>query len=146
MKFVALILVVFASALGFLMVVDFDTSESYFASYSEVARGGKIPDGGWLPSFLPPSATEIRDLHNIDTNEGWISFRFDPEDTSFTNEKCLLIDRSSVVLPRERRTKEIAWWVSNEKVGAGQYYSCGDSTFLLLDKQNSVAYYWVLAQ
>jgi len=40
---------------------------------SEARRAGEV-DRGWLPDILPDGATNVRERHNIDTNETWCSF------------------------------------------------------------------------
>ena len=50
-----------------------DTLVSEYASYTDAIRDGAIARG-WLPPFIPTTATVIREVHNIDTNEQWLSF------------------------------------------------------------------------
>lgn len=56
-----------------------DRYEAYFARYADAKSAGALGPGKWLPKFLPASATEIREEHDIDTNELWVTFTFEGE-------------------------------------------------------------------
>jgi hypothetical protein len=71
-----------AAALGataVLMVfcgIAFTNSETPVTEYSSLAeaRAAGALDRGWIPPSLPASATNLREVHDIDTNERWIAF------------------------------------------------------------------------
>ena len=48
------------------------TDESY-ATYAEARDAGLI-DRGWMPDFVPPSATDIHEVHDLDTNAQILTF------------------------------------------------------------------------
>jgi hypothetical protein len=50
-----------------------ETFESHYSDRQEAQRDG-VFERGWLPDWLPASATDIREIHNLDTNEGAFSF------------------------------------------------------------------------
>jgi hypothetical protein len=56
-----------------------DRYEASFATYADAKSRGALERGGWLPDFLPESATEIREEHDIDSNELWVTFSFGRE-------------------------------------------------------------------
>ncbi len=47
--------------------------EVHYANWEQASGGGAI-SRGWLPEWLPRSAHNIRERHNIDTNQGAFSF------------------------------------------------------------------------
>lgn len=49
------------------------------ASYDDL-ESAKKGSGDWLPKFVPPSATAIREVHDLDTNATWGSFHFGNQD------------------------------------------------------------------
>ena len=57
-----------------LMSCVFETRIAEYETFAEAQAAGAT-EGGWLPTFLPASATDIRDVHNIDTNAQWLSFK-----------------------------------------------------------------------
>src|SRR5512139_2667727 len=50
-----------------------ETFDSTYATFSEAESKGAIVRG-WVPGWLPPSATKIREVHNIDTNRFMLGF------------------------------------------------------------------------
>jgi len=48
-------------------------SETPVTEYSSLAEARAL-DKGWIPSGLPASATKLREVHDIDSNESWIAF------------------------------------------------------------------------
>lgn len=53
---------------------DFETS---YRTLAEARGKAAVGDGGgaWIPEILPEAATDIFELHNIDTNATWGCFR-----------------------------------------------------------------------
>ncbi len=48
--------------------------ESQYATAAAARAAGAV-ERGWLPSWLPPDAHEIRDVHDVDTNVVFATFR-----------------------------------------------------------------------
>jgi hypothetical protein len=45
--------------------------DAFYPTYEAAKRDGPV-SRGWIPSFVPPSATEIYEEHDLDTNQVWI--------------------------------------------------------------------------
>lgn len=69
-----------------------------------------ISGHGWLPEFLPRSAKDIRDSHNCESNEGWSTFTFDPQDKPAFVARMTPIGFEQVPYPQFRSTKKRSWW------------------------------------
>ena len=73
-----IVLLVAALTLG----LYFYFTEIQIAEYESIAEASA--DGaiarGWLPVWVPASATNIREVHDLDTNAQWISFNAIAED------------------------------------------------------------------
>ncbi len=73
-----------AAATAALYVCDrLENPQREYATLSE-----EVFRGGWVPKLLPPTATEIRVQHSLDTSEVWIRFKtgtpdFDPAELGF---------------------------------------------------------------
>ena len=52
-----------------------ETPSTSFATHEDAAKKGATGAGKWLPSWLPTTATEIREAHSIDTNLIWLEFK-----------------------------------------------------------------------
>jgi hypothetical protein len=50
-----------------------ETFEKHYADRREAEKDGAVVRG-WLPDWLPSSATDIREIHNLDTNKSAFSF------------------------------------------------------------------------
>src|SRR5262245_13685312 len=69
-------------AAAILVVTCTACAEQQEASYADVAaaeRAGAI-QRGWVPDWLPRSAHDLREVHNLDTNQSMLTFRYDPSD------------------------------------------------------------------
>jgi hypothetical protein len=51
-----------------------ETPVTYYATYADAAAAGEMARR-WIPSWLPTGAHDIREAHDIDTNERWLSLR-----------------------------------------------------------------------
>jgi hypothetical protein len=137
----------------------FETRESFYANYSQAVSDGAIIKG-WLPMFLPHSATNIAERHDIDTNEIWVQFYFSKDDLSFLLRSCEKIESTKVIYPRLNVTQAIDWWPSNLRGSLNnsdhiyKFYRCSQDTasplgsvkkpaFLALDSDSAVAWYWL---
>jgi hypothetical protein len=54
-----------------------DEFETSYRTLAEAREKGAVGDGGgaWIPAILPEAATDIFELHNLDTNATWGCFR-----------------------------------------------------------------------
>ncbi len=57
---------------------NWENTESHFSTYDEAKEAGMMI-AGWLPEYLPKSATDIHEQHNIDTNLVYATFKYDPD-------------------------------------------------------------------
>lgn len=90
--------------------------ESYYASYSEL----QAADAGarsWMPAWLPRSATDICDWHNLDTNATLIAFSV-PQASPTLLVGCQ--PASSVKNPGEGSK----WWPDDRAFAKLQHYEC----------------------
>ena len=56
-----------------------DVVTASYASRSDALQSGAI-DRGWIPVWMPESAEDIREAHQLDTNRRWGLFNFAPGD------------------------------------------------------------------
>jgi hypothetical protein len=64
---------------GLWFLVNMDTVTSEYATYED-AVADNLFDRGWLPHFIPASATDIVTSNNLDLNISTGEFRYDPAD------------------------------------------------------------------
>jgi hypothetical protein len=58
-----------------------EVQSASYATYADAIAGG-AQQRGWLPPFVPTSATDIREVHDLDSNTQWLRFRVPVGDTS----------------------------------------------------------------
>jgi hypothetical protein len=121
-------------------------AEQQEASYADLAaaeRAGAI-QRGWVPDWLPKSARGLREIHNLDTNQSMLAFRYDPSDQLAVPNNCSQV-RPSEVAPVPF---VVAWWprdVPPTKFATHRraFFSCGTGrAFLALSAGEGEAYYW----
>lgn len=111
-------------ALGALRYMDFaENPRSSFASFAEM-EAAKMIESGWLPEFLPKSATDIEESHNIDTNRVWASFKYQVGDLQSVEGACKKVAENNrgkkyLCPPLDTRTSTIILGSD----GAGYYLS-----------------------
>lgn len=86
-----------------------ETQESSYATAALAREAGAVRRG-WLPEFLPPSATDIREHHNLDTNAVILRFSFDPAESGFWTQACLPLSPDQVPKPEAQLAVGVSWW------------------------------------
>jgi len=56
--------------------------ETMRSEYRTVSEASSEIERGWIPSILPPSTTDIREVHDLDTNRGEGKFTFSSVDAN----------------------------------------------------------------
>ena len=138
-----------------LMVLAYLSSrmEIMSASFTDYADAQSSMQAGWLPSWLPESAYEIDESHDIDSNVTWVKFRYSTSERFF-EVPCRLIDKDEVSLPKENYIKRFPDFVvemyADIKVAESlHFYSCEDgmrSRYLALKEAEGIAYSWSLGE
>ncbi|HIE1097604.1 hypothetical protein [Stenotrophomonas maltophilia] len=86
---------------------------------------------GWLPEEMPASAADIREVHNVDSNEMWIGFSYSGSDERAFLKGCT--PTSTFGFPDSRRTRRNApWWPDDllsdaphpDGAGGHEVYAC----------------------
>lgn len=95
---------------------------SSFNNYSEMQSSG-IFEKGWLPSYLPKSATNIKESHNLDSNIVNATFVFNPTDVESVKENCKLLEETEKVYVFSCEISENTATVSLFKNGKAEYKS-----------------------
>jgi len=125
-----------------------DTVETGYPDFESAVKAEAIGDGKWIPAFLPTSATSIRELHNLDTNEEWLFFRFNATDLAALRSACQPLAGDDTVFPRKPPGN---WWPADltrdtvkreQPEGKYEYYACKGNSGMVIDRRRNEAYYW----
>jgi hypothetical protein len=129
-----------------------DKHAAYDTFADAVADGAS--QRGWLPDFVPVSATDLRESHNLDTNRQWLGFRFDPVDLDRMQQVLTPVPLANVEFPDSRATRKRAWWPVTlqhslpELEAQYDFFTYmsggpqGNTGFVAIDKSQPLAYYW----
>lgn len=120
-----------------------------FDSYSKTLQQARpLIENGWLPSGLPPSASDIRERHDLDTNETWATFAFSASERSRFEGELIENDETIAV-----RRPGVSWWpagllgsvrgeaLRRQKLVAYRSRSRSGAYFFV-DWEQGRAYYW----
>lgn len=124
-----------------------DTKEATYRDYEAAARAGEVAKG-WIPTYVPGSAANIRIKYSIDSNQIWLSFRIGPHDISAMLKTCSSVYQSEVAYPR---TGPRGWWpitlVSDAQQvdGSYEYYKSDCNGVTVVDKDRAEVFYWAPA-
>jgi hypothetical protein len=140
-------------ALGLVMTLfaaaceQMETQENKYADAQAAITAGAIQQG-WIPTFLPLSATNIRERHNVDTNEVWLQFSMNSNELDIIEKSCQRIASAEIKLPRKSGG---AWWPdvlkeqerdallqSNEYM----FFYCENTGSMALRADGRKAFYW----
>lgn len=100
-----------------------DPIEVLETSYPDLAeaesRGGV--SSGWIPKWLPTSSTNLREIHDIDTNESALAFDISGDTGWRPPSQCNAVPVSAVTPSRF----DPEWWPdSDEFANSYEFYSC----------------------
>jgi hypothetical protein len=100
--------VLIASGVLFVIANCQETFDTTYRSLEEARQAGAL-QRGWLPSFVPPGATAIRERHDIDTNEIWGTFHF-TEGDELSLRQTLVPVESQILEGRVITPGPVTWW------------------------------------
>ncbi len=123
-----------------------DIVDETYANLAEAGSRGAMREGGWLPSFLPPSSSNIRLRYNMDTNEIWASLNWDGVNRGALEDSCKHAEPSQERLPQ----RAPSWWpqgmtreaANNPSAAETEILECADRGLIALQKEQKRAYYW----
>ena len=108
-----------------------ETPEEAYAGYSEAADGGAI-ERGWIPEWLPETAVNIHEKHDLDRNTSILVF--DVGGSFVIPEGCKPAATTS------KASLSAGWWPVAE-VAELPVHDCG-SGLLAVDEAGMRIYYW----
>ena len=137
-----------ALTLGISLLSCRETVSTNYASSSEARRAGAL-EKGWLPNVLPPSAVDIWERHDIDTNETWGAFRFATSDAAGLLSAVAPVDASTQTV---RDPGDAPDWPDAlrgrlgrdrlDPVGLEVFKSTAQELYLAVDWKRGIAYFW----
>jgi hypothetical protein len=113
--------------------------EKHYPTAATAAQAGAF-DHGWIPRVLQPDVTDIREWHDLDTNE--VRGRFAPNDSVLNRLQSTC--KQGGDLPRRVRSAP-NWWPDSVNNGGSAkntpVFHC-DNFFITTDTQKATGYFW----
>jgi hypothetical protein len=107
-----------------------DVFEQRYADYARAEAAGEV-ERGWLPPFVPPSATDIRLRYHLDTNAQLLSYEVPLRDVWPDPAFC-----SPAETPPQRPALTATWWEDALfDLPDVQFYRCGDGWMAVHDQR-----------
>lgn len=101
-----------AAVLGFVELARFDAQfdkDAAYATFAEAEADGLVGKG-WIPRFVPKTASDVHLSYNLDTNEIWLRFSAPAADIEALERSLRPLASGDVSFPRERRSRLRRWW------------------------------------
>ena len=97
-------------ALGVVGCWPGERPEVSYANMPEAVSHGVV-DRGWIPEWIPASATNIHEIHDLDTNESMLAFQLPATASWSLPPHCQPVSYSNIGPPRFSRS----WWPTPEE-------------------------------
>jgi hypothetical protein len=112
-----------------------ETVDSRYKSYPEAVAAGAV-SRGWVPSWLPHQASEILEVHDIDTNAVMLRFSYPKGLQVRPPANCHRTTAAEVKAAPFKR----AWWPDAIPARSGgtanhEYWKCADQCVAILADQ-----------
>jgi len=116
--------------------LDTTLDESYPTMAAAVADGAVAR--GWVPEWLPANATDLDEVHDLDSNESALSFSVPAGTKLALPAKCSLVQAGDRLPTRFDR----GWWPAEVELERSYtFYSC-PTGFVGLHKSGRRAVHW----
>lgn len=115
------------------------------SSHETLSEAVQSQAQSWIPSILPASARNIKETHNLDTNEQWLRFTFLDSDASQLLKSCPVVEVAVEQLPRRPL---LSWWPSELQRSTKRIpsnfsiHQCSDGGRIAIPRGQSMAFYW----
>ena len=129
-------------SLSLLVLACDENIESVYESYNDLVADRAL-ERGWIPARLPSTATDIAELHNLDTNRVWGRFR------NKSNSVEWLLGCEDAAGKRDTRTipRRVEWWDEQSVLDASVAMRCNGenrrTVLFFLDKTSDVVFFYV---
>ena len=135
----------FLAVIGLVVLHRMENPKIKYDDYQAVVADDAV-GRGWVPPFLPKSATEITEQHSIDTNNGFISFKADAEDIERMKEGCDAMQYTEVKYLSSYPIWWPDWLTGSYEVSANlDFYLCAEYD-VLTSLDGEKMYYWHISE
>ena len=119
------------------------TLDASYPTMAEAISAGAV-SRGWIPAWLPKHSTNLREVHDLDSNESALVFQFSDRADWPPSNQCHPEEFAGITPPRLERP----WWPSVSELETSYvFYSCfadpsPASVFVGVHKSERRAVHW----
>ncbi len=129
----------------FYVLARLDIVQSHYANYEELVSDPLIFQKGWIPQWIPQSAVDIFEVHDLDTKDAFLFFSFSEADNFFSN--CKNVSKEKIGKPGQSSShlfsRAIAFTMDEiNKNDAINFYRCDPDRLLAIDEKKYQAFVW----
>jgi hypothetical protein len=144
-----LISVAILAVLGLVVIrgcVLIEEPGKYYSSRQDVVADDAI-GRGWVPPWLPSSAHEINEAHNVDTNEVWMKFKLGPSELNAI-EACQNDAATTFANAHGPHSNLRFWWAKPEGndwdgyICRWKFHDQAREARMVVSRSRGVAFYW----
>jgi hypothetical protein len=107
---------------------------NFYPDRAAAEAAGAI-ERGWFPEWMPNTAKELREAHDIDTNRSMLALRYDPTEIPRVPKSCVIRVGATSDPPFQ-----VSWWAPQASDGA---FACENGkAFLVLQVAQGRIWYW----
>ncbi|MFC3814937.1 hypothetical protein [Lysobacter sp. GCM10012299] len=119
-----------------------ETLDTHFSTAKEAIDAGMV-EKGWIPNWIPQDATDLREVHNLDSNVSELSFAMPSGSQVHLSSDCKPVPYVDTVPARIGRD----WWPSEDALdGSYVFFRCqADHTeyrFVAISKSGANVLHW----
>ena len=109
-----------------------ETSDTTYKSYAEAVAAGAV-SAGWVPNWPPEQASDILEVHNIDTNSVMLRFNYPKTVQVRLPANCSRVAMAKITSPPFERS----WWPAdvperNSNAPKHEYWRCANQYVAIL--------------
>ena len=127
----------------FLVGCTNDTLDASYDSTSDAVAAQAVSKG-WIPPWLPPEASNLMEVHNLDSSSSALSFKIPDGQVWELPSHCRPVGFSDTSPSKFSRS----WWPSTEELGSSfDFFQCQadaspDFTFVAIHKMGGRGLHW----
>jgi hypothetical protein len=119
-----------------------ETTDASYGTAAEAMDSG-VMGKGWIPEWLPQDATDLREVHNVDSNVSELSFTTPHAKSVRLPADCRPVEHADTVQAYIRRS----WWPSEGELQQSYaFFRCSadftDYRFVAINKAGNRVLYW----
>ncbi len=119
--------------------------EGHYATYVQAVEHGAIARG-WLPEFVPETASKISDIHCLDTNSALLRLSLPEAGRSQLRETMRSVPPSKCDVPAEHLIGLVEWWPQDVlRLPDHETFSATHRStrcFAAISNQSDIVYLW----